>query len=190
MYYNVMTMTVMVILYCFLFSEEEPRRSLRSELSTVDSAPRAHGKQTSTCSHDVWNIDMELGRTRFHCSMIFHKWTRKRKGIPGLRRFYPRKLCGLFAGSLGTSTHVHASQLAPPVLAPSCARALLRCASRPAPCPPSWCLPLALRARSSHGYGARGERGTGAGAEREASDTEVGDPSKQHMKFQRNQRAR
>jgi hypothetical protein len=50
------------------------RTSLRSELSTVDSAPCAHGKQTSTCSHDVWNIDMELVRTRFHGSMIFHSY--------------------------------------------------------------------------------------------------------------------
>jgi hypothetical protein len=27
---------------------------------------------TRTCSHDVWNIDLELVRTRFHGSMIFH----------------------------------------------------------------------------------------------------------------------
>jgi hypothetical protein len=27
---------------------------------------------TSTCSHDVWNIDMELVRTRFRGSIIFH----------------------------------------------------------------------------------------------------------------------
>jgi hypothetical protein len=28
---------------------------------------------TNTCSHDVWNIDMEPVRTRFHGSMIFHR---------------------------------------------------------------------------------------------------------------------
>jgi hypothetical protein len=54
------------------------------------------------------------------------KWTRKRKGVPGLLRFYPQSL-RVVCGFLGQLTHAHASQLAPPVLAPSCARALLPC---------------------------------------------------------------
>jgi hypothetical protein len=151
-----------------------------------------------------------------------------------------RELCGIFAGPLGNSPtrtplslrllYSRPPVLAPSCRAPSCARANLPCASRPAPCPRSWCLPLApsfffvaplglrraplagashsrsvpvprsllapfsclarlsLRTRASHGCGARGERGTGV--EREARDMEVGDPSKQHLKFQSKQRAR
>jgi hypothetical protein len=54
------------------FSEGEARRSLRSELNTLRQHHAHTVSTTSTCSHDVWNIDMELVRTRFHGSMIFH----------------------------------------------------------------------------------------------------------------------
>jgi hypothetical protein len=168
---------------------------------------------------------------------VTRKWSRKRKGIPGLWRFYPQTL-RVVCGFLGLPTHAHASLLAPPVLAPpvlapscrapSCARALLRCASWPARWAPSWCLPLApscvaplglrhvphiwclplsLRARSSLAprsflvprsplapypclawirseRRARNRRGAGG------DDMEVGDASKQHLKFQSKQLAR
>jgi hypothetical protein len=63
---------------------------------------------TSTCSHDVWNIGMELVRARFHGGTIFHKVRVDYNstgaadvGCMGLSR-YPRNRCG--------PTHVDATE--------------------------------------------------------------------------------
>jgi hypothetical protein len=65
MYYNVITM----VLTSFFFSKGEEGRSLRSKLRTEQS----HNVLTVTMSsRDVWNIELELVRTRFRGSTKFH----------------------------------------------------------------------------------------------------------------------
>jgi hypothetical protein len=57
MYYNAMTMIAMIGARC----DQRARH-----VHTVSA--------TSTCQREVWKIDVEPFRTRFHCSMIFHKY--------------------------------------------------------------------------------------------------------------------
>jgi hypothetical protein len=72
MYYNVMTMTIMVILNSCSSLKEKTIARIRAKYGQGARHARTLSA-TSTCSHNFWNIDMELVRTRFHCSMIFHK---------------------------------------------------------------------------------------------------------------------
>jgi hypothetical protein len=46
--------------YFLLFSEGEARRSSRSEINTEKARDVIKVSTTSTCSCDVWNIDLEI----------------------------------------------------------------------------------------------------------------------------------
>jgi hypothetical protein len=75
LYYNILTMTIMVILtYCSSLKEKQDDRYDPIRAKYDQRARHVHTVSApSTCSHDVWNTDMELVRTRFHGSMIFQR---------------------------------------------------------------------------------------------------------------------
>jgi hypothetical protein len=70
MYYNVMTMTVMVILNSCSLKDIKTITTIRAKYMRAQNVLTVSA--TRTCSSDVWNIDVELVRTRFHSSLVFH----------------------------------------------------------------------------------------------------------------------
>jgi hypothetical protein len=104
---------------------------------------KGHIENSNTLSHhpqnDWYRIFTAFGKSKFAfagslqvvCGLINTfiikrftvtcKWTRKRKGIPGLRRIYPKTL-RVVCGFVGQPTHAHHLKLRALVLAPSCAR--------------------------------------------------------------------
>jgi hypothetical protein len=59
-------------IYYFLVLRRRNKTIATITAAYRDRAQCDYGKSaTSTCLHDVWNIDMELARTRFHGSTIF-----------------------------------------------------------------------------------------------------------------------
>jgi hypothetical protein len=71
MYYSVMTMTVTLILYSCSLKEKQDDRY--AELSTWQAQNVLSVSAKRACSRDVWIIDMELVRTRFHRRMTFRR---------------------------------------------------------------------------------------------------------------------
>jgi hypothetical protein len=72
MYYDVMTMAKIVIIpRCSSLKEKQDNHFDQSVIRS-ERAHHVHAvSATSTCSHDVWNIDPKHVGTRFHGSTIF-----------------------------------------------------------------------------------------------------------------------
>jgi hypothetical protein len=74
MYYNVMTITVMVILNSFSLKEKQNDRYDQSYVHgrrKICSPEVQQGRAHTIFGISTWNLS-ELVRTRFHGSMIFH----------------------------------------------------------------------------------------------------------------------
>jgi hypothetical protein len=69
--FSVMTMPIMVILKPSSYLKKQDDRYDPSEIR-LESAPSAHGRCSKHVITHVRNIDVELGRPRFHGSTIFH----------------------------------------------------------------------------------------------------------------------